>query len=89
MKGYIFISVSAFNYPKHEYPIYLWRIGPRTLSSFFPSKSFKILRLELEGNKEMPRRVMILVKKIKRFVPNYTAPKTGKTNWETGITLFP
>ena len=86
--GYIFITVPSFNYPKHEYPIDLWRIGPKTLSSFFPVSIFKICKLEKEGDKETPRRCMILVQKLKSFSANYELPKNGKTDWRTGLTLF-
>lgn len=87
--GYIFVSVPCFNYPKHEYPIDLWRIGPKTLLSFFPKASFEIIKHENEGDKNSPRRTLILVRKTKKIFTNYDVPKTGKTNWKTGITIFP
>ncbi len=86
--GFIFITVPSFNYPKHEYPIDLWRIGPKTLSSFFPTPDFKISKLEKEGDKETPRRSLILVQKLKFFSANYELPKSGKTDWKTGLTIF-
>lgn len=86
--GYIFITVPSFYYPKHEYPIDLWRIGPETLKSFFDEPYFKIIKLVTEGKKETPRRSMILVKKLKKIEPNYEMPKEGKINWETGLTIF-
>jgi len=66
----------------------LWRIGPKTLSSFFPKKYFEILHLEKEGNKKLPRRTMILVKKKKSICIKYEIPKSGKTNWKLGLTIF-
>lgn len=87
--GHILISVPSFNYPKHEYPIDLWRIGPKTLSSFFPRDYFNIIKLEIEGRKEIPRRIIILVKKIKHFDRIFDIPKGGNTNWKTGLTIFP
>lgn len=87
--GHIFISVPSFNYPKHEYPIDLWRIGPKTLSAFFPEPEFGIVALETEGNKENPRRTMILAKKLKQYSKQYEMPEGGKTDWNTGITVFP
>ncbi|MBS3144869.1 HAD-IIIC family phosphatase [Candidatus Woesearchaeota archaeon] len=86
--GYIFVTVPSYNYPKHEYPIDKWRIGPKTLSNFFPSTHFKVINLELEGNVKAPRRCMILVQKLNVFSPNYGIPKNGKTDWRTGLTLF-
>ncbi len=86
--GYIFITVPSFNYAKHEYPIDLWRIGPKTLSSFFPKTHFKLVKLEKEGKKEVPRRTIILVKKMSAFDAYYSQPAGGKVNWETGLTIF-
>ena len=86
--GYIFISVPSFSYPKHEYPIDLWRVGPKTLASFFPNTNFKLIKLETEGLKDLPRRSIILVKKLKPFSQNYGQPTSGETNWETGLTVF-
>jgi len=87
--GYIFISVPSFYYPKHEYPRDLWRIGPKTLESFFDNKNFKVVQLKIEGKKETPRRTMILVKKLRKIETNYKQPKNGKINWDTGLTIFP
>lgn len=90
IKGFILITVpSARHYPKHEYPIDLWRIGPKTLKNFFPKPEFKIIKLEKEGDQKSPRRTMILVKKLKRFRKKYLKPEGGKTDWSTGITVFP
>ncbi len=86
--GYIFITCPSFNYPKHEYPIDLWRIGPNALTSFFPTSNFKTIKLEKEGDKESPRRILILVKKLKNISINYTQPENGKTDWKTGLTIF-
>jgi len=88
INGHIFITVPSFNYPKHEYPIDLWRIGPKTLTKFFPEDSFKIVKLEKEGDRKVPRRTMILVQKQKNISAKYDQPKNGKTNWKTGITVF-
>ena len=86
--GYIFITVPSYQYPKHEYPIDLWRIGEKTLSSFFPKSSFEIIHIEKEGNSQFPRRTMILVKKISEFKASYSLPEGGKTDWQTGLTIF-
>jgi len=86
--GYIFITVPSSNYPKHEYPVDLWRIGPITLKSFFPDSHFKIVELAVEGHKEHPRRTMILVQKTKPFDTDYEVPNDGKTDWNTGLTVF-
>lgn len=86
--GFIFITCPSFNYPKHEYPIDLWRIGPKILSKFFPKSHFKIIKIEREGDKKNPRRTLILVQKQKSFSTNYDLPKGGKTNWKTGLTIF-
>ncbi|MDD5162947.1 MAG: hypothetical protein PHD95_01945 [Candidatus ainarchaeum sp.] len=78
----------SWHYPKHEYPIDLWRIGPKTLSSFFPREYFETTALETEGNKKVPRRTLILVKKLNKVKTIYDIPKGGKTNWQTGLTVF-
>jgi len=88
INGYIFISVPTYKYPKHEYPVDLWRIGPNTLKSFFPDTEFKIIQLEKEGHEKSPRRIMILVQKIKSFSTKHKIPEGGKTDWKTGITFF-
>ena len=88
-RGYIFITVPNFHYPKHEYPIDLWRIGPKTLSSFFPKDSFELIKIEKEGDRNSPRRTMIFVNKIKKISTNYKIPKNGKTDWKSGLTIFP
>ncbi len=87
--GLIFLTVPSFNYPKHEYPIDLWRIGPETISKFFPPAYFETLRLETEGMEKSPRRTMILVRKLKDGSPEQGMPEGGRTNWKTGLTLFP
>lgn len=88
--GYLVITVpSASHYPKHEYPIDLWRIGSETLKEFFPQEYFKIVKLAKEGDQSSPRRTMILVKKLKHFISNYSLPVRGKTDWKTGLTVFP
>jgi FkbH-like protein len=87
--GYILITVPSFNYPKHEYPIDSWRLGPKVLQSFFPESDFKIIKKELEGNIDAPRRTMILVQKLKSYSKKYGLPANGKTDWETGLTIFP
>ncbi|HLD04825.1 MAG TPA: HAD-IIIC family phosphatase [Candidatus Nanoarchaeia archaeon] len=86
--GYLFVTVPSYNYPKHEYPIDLWRIGPKTLSSFFPLPPFTLIRMEAEGHQDYPRRTLILVQKNDRFSVSIQPPK-GETNWKTGLTLFP
>jgi SAM-dependent methyltransferase len=87
--GYLLITVPSYSYPKHEYPIDLWRLGPKTLASFFKTSNFKIIKLETEGSKVAPRRSMIFVKKLKDQQTNFNKPSNGKINWKTGITIFP
>lgn len=87
--GYIFITVPNFHYPKHEYPIDLWRIGPKTLLSFFPKDHFTVVRQELEGDQVFPRRTLLLVKKQKHFNANFHQPEGGQIDWKTGLTIFP
>ena len=86
--GYIFISVPTFNYPKHDYPVDLWRIGPKTLLSFFPEKHFRIVRLEKEGNQTYPRRLLLLVQKKNEYKSKCHQPRGGKVDWLNGITIF-
>ncbi len=86
--GYIFVSVPSFDYPKHEYPIDQWRIGPKTLKSFFPSSAFEVVQQMAEGRTDRPRRSMILVKKLKETIDLLDMPKGGETNWQGGLTIF-
>jgi FkbH-like protein len=86
--GHIFITIPAFNYPKHEYPIDLWRIGPSTLLSFFPEDKFEIVKFTKEGDSDSPRRLMLLVRKKTVYCIEHGLPKDGKTDWKTGITYF-
>ncbi|MFH1225322.1 MAG: HAD-IIIC family phosphatase [Candidatus Diapherotrites archaeon] len=86
--GYILVSVPSFNYPKHEYPIDLWRIGPKTLKSFFPAEYFETIKFATEGQKNAPRRAIILVRKKKQFTKKFSMPNGGKTDWKTGLTVF-
>jgi|GEM_PF-2401070 len=85
--GYIFISGPSFSYAKHEYPIDLWRIGPKTMKSFFDGSVYQVERLELEGDSKYPRRVMILVKKLKSGKLDVKLPQ-GKTDIRRGLTIF-
>lgn len=86
--GHIFISIPSFSYPKHEYPIDLWRIGPITLLSFFPKEKFEVVKFVKEGDQKHPRRLMIIAKKKVHFKSQYLIPRNGKTDWKTGITYF-
>ena len=85
--GYIFISAPSFNYAKHEYPIDLWRFGPKTLRDIFDNQDYKILHLEIEGDPAIPRRVMIMVKKIGDSPLEVELP-IGKIDNERGLTVF-
>jgi len=87
--GYIFVTVPSNAYPKHEYPIDRWRVGPETIVSFFPKPYFETIRLETEGSREMPWRTMIVVRKLMDYEPHHAMPENGKTNWKTGLTIFP
>lgn len=85
--GYIFISTPSFNYAKHEYPIDLWRFGPKTLKSIFDNPGYKILHLETEGDPALPRRALIMVQKIGEDPINVKMP-IGKIDSERGLTVF-
>lgn len=85
--GYIFISTPSFNFPKHEYPIDLWRFGPKTLKEIFSNTSFKIEHIETEGAQVFPRRTMLLVKKIKNGKLEVQLP-IGKFDSQRNLTVF-
>ncbi len=87
--GYIFITVPNFHYPKHEYPIDLWRIGPKTLLSFFPEDHFTAIKQVFEGDQVFPRRTLLLVKKLSHFDACFQQPEGGQIDWKTGLTIFP
>jgi len=86
--GYIFITIPSFSYPKHEYPIDLWRIGPNTLLSFFPEEYFELVALQKEGDQKFPRKLQLLIRKKKEGPSKFEMPQGGKTDWKTGITFF-
>jgi FkbH-like protein len=86
--GYIFITVPTNDYPKHEYPIDLWRIGPKTLISFFSNEIFEIVKYSEEGDSKCPRRLMLIVKKIKNIDICHHMPENGKVDWVSGITYY-
>lgn len=85
--GYIIITVPSFNFAKHEYPIDLWRFGPKTLRSFFEQPGFEILQLEIEGDRKLPRGTMILVKKTESGRLNVKMTP-GKMDIIRGVTVF-
>jgi len=85
--GYIIITVPSFNFAKHEYPIDLWRFGPKTLRSFFERPGFEILQLEIEGDQKLPRGTMILVKKTESGRLNVKMTP-GKMDIIRGVTVF-
>ncbi len=85
--GYIFITVPSYSYAKHEYPIDMWRFGPKTLQSFFKAPTFKIIHSETEGDPTMPRRSMILVKKVGHGKFEIKLP-VGKMDTQRGLTVF-
>lgn len=86
--GYIFISVPAFDFPKHEYPIDLWRIGPQTLTSLFSSPGYAVLQLETAGDPDRPRGVMMLVQKGTNAKELTVKLDGGKLDQNTGLTYF-
>lgn len=88
VNGYIFITTPGASYPKHEYPIDLWRIGASTLMSFFPEDHFELIKLEKEGDPVLPWRILLLVRKIKPVKTTCTRPVNGMINWKSGITIF-
>jgi SAM-dependent methyltransferase len=85
--GHIFISVPSFNYPKHEYPIDLWRIGPETLRGFFDNDAFEIIEMQMEGMEGQPRRSIILVQKIKESEGSIEFPQ-GILDEARNITVY-
>ena len=86
---FLFISVPCFLYPKHEYPIDLRRIWPKTLLSFFPEPEFKIIKMEEESRLwNKPMRIILLIQKEKHFDVNYQQPEWGHRDTESGITYY-
>lgn len=85
--GYLFISVPSFNFAKHEYPIDLWRFGPKTLKSFFEKPNFRVEALETSGDPQMPRKTMILIKKIDHGSLEIKMPP-GKLDTKRQLTVF-
>ncbi len=85
--GYIFISTPSFNFPKHEYPIDLWRFGPKTFSEIFRKPTFEIIRLEVEGDQKLPRRTMLLALKSKAGAFDVHLP-IGKIDIDRNLTVF-
>jgi SAM-dependent methyltransferase len=62
--GHIFISVPGKSYPKHEFPVDLWRIGDTTLRRLFEEGfGFQVVRCETEGSANAPLRTLLLVRK--------------------------
>ncbi len=87
--GYIFITVPGKSFPKHEYPVDFWRIGPNTLTRIFASEYFKLIALENIGQADNLRRTMVVFKKTKTTPPNFVSAFIGgKLNEENGITYF-
>lgn len=87
--GYIFVSVPGKSFPKHEYPLDFWRIGPNTLVRIFSSDYFKMVALENIGSPDNLRRTMVVFQKIKATPsPLASAFVGGKFNEENGITYF-
>jgi FkbH-like protein len=85
--GHIFISVPSFGYAKHEYPIDLWRFGPKTLQDIFSDHDYQVVALETEGQPSLPRRTMILVQKIGKKPLKVGLPR-GKKDEKRGLTVF-
>lgn len=89
VSGYIFISVPGKTFPKHEYPVDFWRIGPNTLVKIFPSDYFKIVALENIGLPDNLRRTMVVLKKIKTTpLPLVSTFVGGQFDEKNGITYF-
>lgn len=86
--GYIALTAPCGDYPKHEYPIDSWRIGPQTLQGYFPSPHFSFAHLETEGLEDAPYRTLLLVRKEQEY-EGLPVVGTAETNWNTGLTMFP
>lgn len=87
--GYIFISIPGKSFPKHEYPVDFWRIGPNTLVRIFSSDYFKLIALENVGSPDNLRRTMVVFQKIKATPsPLASAFVGGQLNENNGITYF-
>ncbi|MEZ5358846.1 MAG: HAD-IIIC family phosphatase [Candidatus Zixiibacteriota bacterium] len=84
--GRLFISV-PYAYPKHEYPLDLWRFSVRFLrSTFIPY--FRIDQIELEGSKRNPRRILMSLTRTSEMVTGEVIRDRGKVDWETGLTYL-
>lgn len=62
--AYLFVSVPGKSFPKHEYPIDMWRIGPEALLKIFSPKYFLPIAFQNIGQLDNLRRTLILYKKI-------------------------
>jgi SAM-dependent methyltransferase len=82
IKGRIFFSV-PYNYPPHEYPIDKWRLSYPYLKKVF-GKFCKIERVELVGNRNKPRHIIMSLVKTKKF-DHPIKTFEGKVDWETGL----
>lgn len=89
INGHIFITVPSFNYPKHEYPVDLWRIGPETLSSYFSKPYYNLKKIETSGNEKTPWRTMIFAEKLANYDVEFTKRESGIYNYQTGLTIYP
>lgn len=82
IKGRIFLSV-PYNYPKHEYPIDKWRLSYGYLKKIF-SQYCEVERVQFDGNRKNPRRIIMSLIKVKEF-DKLIKPAKGRVDWENGL----
>ncbi len=94
ISGYIVITVPGKSFPKHEYPVDLWRIGPEALLEIFSTDFFLPIAFKNIGPDNNLRRTMAVFKKIaltpKNFVKPFKADSFagGSYNQNNGIIYF-
>jgi len=81
--GRIFLS-SPYNYPKHEYPIDKWRLSYSYLRKVF-AKFCMIEKIQFDGKKSNPRRIIMSLVKLKKFDKLIKQTK-GRVDWHAGLT---
>ena len=87
--GHLVITVPGKSYPKHEFPVDLWRIGDRTLRQLFEDgHGFRVLRCETEGSANALFRTLLLVRKERADAELSTWPQ-GSLDLQQGLRILP
>ena len=92
--GYIVVTVPGKSFPKHEYPVDLWRIGPEALVQIFSSKFFLPIAFKNIGPEDNLRITMAIFKKIAPTPQDFVKPfkadsfTGGNFNQINGIIYF-